>query len=242
MAKTVLISGASRGIGRGIALTLKNEGYDFVITCKESEDLLNEVKEELESAGCHVTTFVGDLSDHKTIIKFFKYLEYLNIKVDILINNVGISYIGLLQDMKTTQWNNIVNTNLTTVFSLAKRVIPMMLKKGSGKIINISSVWGLAGASCEVAYSTTKGGINAFTKALAKELAPSHIQVNAIACGLIDTEMNAFLNEEERQALLDEIPTGRMGTVDEVGQMVLHIIKSPDYLTGQVIALDGGWL
>lgn len=240
--KTILISGASRGIGRGIALALKDRNYHFVITCKEHEELLNEVKEELERCGRTCTTFVGDLSDHKTIIKFFKYLEYLQIRVDILVNNVGISHIGLLQDMKTTQWNNIVSTNLTTVFSLCKRVIPMMLHNGGGKIINISSVWGLVGASCEVAYSTTKGGINAFTKALAKEVAPSNIQVNAIACGLIDTEMNDFLSEEDKETLFEEIPAGRMGTAEEVGEFVTRLIDSPDYLTGQVIALDGGWI
>ncbi len=162
--------------------------------------------------------------------------------MDVLVNNAGISYIGLLQDMTSDDWDRIVRTNLTSVFNCCRLAIPYMVEKKCGKIINISSVWGVAGASCEVAYSATKGGINAFTKALAKELAPSGIQVNAIACGAIDTEMNHFLNQEELIDLIDEIPAGRLGKAEEVADLAYHLGYKGSYLTGQVIGLDGGWI
>ena len=161
--------------------------------------------------------------------------------LDVLINNAGISYIGLLQDMTSGDWDRILRTNLTSVFNCCKLAIPMMLSAGRGKIVNISSVWGNVGASCEVAYSATKGGINAFTKALAKELAPSNIQVNAVACGAIDTEMNQWLEEDDLIALVEEIPTGRLGRAEEVADLVYHLGYKNAYLTGQVIGLDGGW-
>lgn len=144
--------------------------------------------------------------------------------------------------MTIDEWNRIIGVNLTSVFSTCKLSIPHMLAEKSGKIINISSVWGNVGASCEVAYSACKGGMNAFTKGLAKELAPSNIQVNAIACGCIDTQMNACFSEEERTALADEIPTGRFGLPEEVASLALSLANSTDYLTGQIITLDGGWL
>ena len=143
--------------------------------------------------------------------------------------------------MRPEEWNAVLSTNLNSVFHCSKLAVQMMLPKKSGKILSISSVWGCIGASMEVAYSTTKGGINAFTKALAKELAPSNIQVNAIACGIINTEMNSFLSKEEMDAILDEIPAGRMGTADEVAELAYDINKKNDYLTGQIIILDGGW-
>ena len=162
--------------------------------------------------------------------------------IDVLVNNAGISYIGLLTDMSSEDWQNILSTNLTSVFNSCRLTVPGMVHRHSGKIINISSVWGCCGASCEVAYSATKGGINAFTQALAKELAPSNIQVNAIACGAIDTEMNAFLSEEDRQALTDEIPSGRFGRPEEVAELVLDLSENHHYMTGQIIRLDGGWI
>jgi len=162
--------------------------------------------------------------------------------VDVLVNNAGISYIGLLQDMTSEDWDKVIRTNLTSVFNCSKLAIPDMVAQKYGKIINISSVWGNVGASCEVAYSATKGGINAFTKALAKELAPSNIQVNAVACGAIDTEMNQFLEEDELISLVEEIPTGRLGRAEEVADLVYHLGYKNAYLTGQVIGLDGGWI
>ena len=144
--------------------------------------------------------------------------------------------------MEFEEWDNLIASNLSSVFHCCRLAIPGMVRNQSGHIVNISSVWGVCGASCEAAYSASKGGVNALTQALAKELAPSHIQVNAIACGAIDTEMNRFLSAEERDMLLEEIPAGRMGTPEEVADMVWSLTEGPAYLTGQVIRLDGGWI
>ena len=162
--------------------------------------------------------------------------------LDVLVNNAGISYINLLTDMTDEDWNRIIQTNLSSVFYCCRQAIPPMVSKRSGKIINISSMWGTSGASCEVAYSASKSGINGFTKALAKELAPSNVQVNAIACGVIDTSMNDQLTSEERKALEEEIPAGRYGTPKEIAQMVWNIVHAPEYMTGQIIGVDGGFL
>ena len=144
--------------------------------------------------------------------------------------------------MSIEQWDRLLKTNLTAVFLCCRRAIPGMVKKQAGKILNVSSVWGVCGASCEAAYSASKGGVNAMTRALAKELAPSHIQVNAVACGAIDTEMNGFLDAEEKEMLLEEIPAGRMGTPEEAASLLLKLAEAPEYLTGQVIGFDGGWI
>ena len=159
-----------------------------------------------------------------------------------LVNNAGISYIGLLQDMSSEDWDRMLHVNLTSVFNCCKLAIPYMVRQKQGKIVNVSSVWGVVGASCETAYSATKGGINALTKALAKELAPSNIQVNAVACGAIDTEMNQWMEEDELISLVEDIPAGRLGSAEEVADLVYHLGYKNAYLTGQVIGLDGGWI
>ena len=160
---------------------------------------------------------------------------------DVLINNAGISHVGLLSDMSLLEWNQVIQVNLTSLFCCCKHAIPAMVQRKSGVIINISSVWGNVGASCEVAYSASKGGVNAFTKALAKELAPSGISVNAIACGAIDTRMNHCFSQEERMQLAEEIPLGRLGAPQEVARLALSVACAPQYMTGQIITLDGGW-
>ncbi len=242
MKQTVLITGASRGIGRAIAEAFAKNGDQLVITCSKSASDLQELAIRLQALyAIDVLTSVGDISDYRYVTQLFKEVQNRFGGIDILINNAGISYVGLLTDMNIDDWNRIVGTNFTSVFSTSKLAIPYMLHKKAGKIINISSVWGNVGASCEVAYSACKGGINSFTKALAKELAPSNIQVNAIACGCIDTQMNACFSEEERAALAEEIPTGRFGTPEEVAELVLKLTDSSAYLTGQVITFDGGW-
>ena len=162
-------------------------------------------------------------------------------RLDVLVNNAGISYVGLLHEMSPEEWRNVLSTNLDSCFYACKGAIPLMLQRHAGKIINVSSVWGNVGASMEVAYSASKGGVNAFTKALAKELAPSNIQVNAIACGVIDTSMNACFSAEDMEALRAEIPADRIGDPGEVAALALQLAKAPAYLTGQIITLDGGW-
>ena len=162
--------------------------------------------------------------------------------LDVLVNNAGISYIGLLTDMSYEAWRKVIDTNLNACFLTCRCAVPEMVRRHHGKIINISSVWGNVGASMEVAYSASKGGLNAFTRALAKELGPSNIQVNAIACGVIDTDMNRCFDEAEMEALIQEIPADRMGHADEVAELVKMLCMGNEYLTGQIITLDGGWI
>lgn len=239
--KTVLVTGASRGIGKAIAVKFAKKNYNVVINCVRSEDRLLQTKKEIESYQVPCLAFLGDMGDMQQCQALFEKIKKQFGTVDVLVNNAGISYIGLLQDMTSEDWDKVIRTNLTSVFNCSKLAIPDMVAQKYGKIINISSVWGNVGASCEVAYSATKGGINAFTKALAKELAPSNIQVNAVACGAIATEMNQFLEEDELISLVEEIPTGRLGRAEEVADLVYHLGYKNAYLTGQIIGLDGGW-
>lgn len=237
-----LITGASRGIGREISLTFARHGYDCVITCRERIDALTAVRDEITTLGVSCLTFTGDLGCFEDCQRLFSEITDRFDQLDVLVNNAGIAHIGLIQDMTADQWNHLIQTNLSSCFYCSKLAIPMMLKRKSGNILNISSVWGQVGASCEAAYSATKGGINALTKALAKELAPSGIRVNAIACGVIDTEMNHCFSAEDRKALQDEIPMGRFGTAAEVGTLAHSIVNGAPYLTGQIITYDGGWM
>lgn len=240
--KNAIITGASRGIGRATALILAAHGYNLYICCSKSQEELFSLKEEVIALGVKCHCFVGDIGDYSNAKSFVDIVKSNRTHIDVLINNAGISYIGLLQDMTPDEWNKIVSTNLTSIFNMTHLVIPHMLSQKSGKIINISSVWGLCGSSCEVAYSATKGGINAFTKALGKELAPSNIQVNALACGAVDTQMNNCFTKDELNELCESLPTGRMATANEIGKMILSILNAPSYLTGEVIKIDGGWI
>lgn len=242
MTHTVLITGSSRGIGRAVALAFAKRGYNLVLNCVTNFEKLLEVKQEAEDLGARCLAIQADVGSWENCKRMFQEIEAVFGSVDLLINNAGISRIGLLQDMEPSEWDRLISSNLTSVFYCSKLAIPGMVKKQAGKIINISSVWGICGASCEAAYSASKGGVNALTKALAKELAPAGIQVNAIACGAIDTEMNGFLSPEEHETLLEEIPAGRMGTPEEVAALALQLADGSAYLTGQVIQLDGGWI
>lgn len=236
--KTALITGASRGIGRAIARQLASEGIHLILTCLNTITELKAFGAELETSfGISCRTCICDMGDFQSVQNLFESIEHL----DIVVNNAGISHIGLLQDMTPEEWHHLMATNLDSCFYTSKFAIPLMLKNSSGRILNISSVWGNVGASMETAYSASKGAINSFTKALAKELAPSNIQVNAIACGVIDTDMNKCFSEEDMAILREEIPADRLGTAKEVAEMVMQIINSPAYLTGQIITIDGGW-
>lgn len=242
MKQTVFITGSSRGIGKACALEFARNGWNVVINCKNSIETMKRTEQEILSYGGKYLALQGDVGNFHDVCRMFGQIKETFGTVDVLINNAGISKIGLLQDMKPDEWQEILNTNLSAVFYCCKEAIPYMIANGHGKIINISSVWGVVGASCEVAYSATKGGINAFTQALGKELAPSNIQVNAIACGAIDTEMNQFLDEEEKNYLIEEIPACRMGKAEEVGQLAYSLATGHEYMTSQIIRLDGGWI
>lgn len=236
--KTAMITGASRGIGKAIAYELAKNGYDLFLTCKENDALLEDAGRELEDVfGISCKTYCFPICDEKKLAAMFEEIPYL----DVLVNNAGISYVGLLADMAYEEWQNVINTNLSSCFLTCKYAIPQMVRRKKGKIINISSVWGNVGASMEVAYSASKGGVNAFTKALAKELAPSNVQVNAIACGIMDTDMNAHLDSSDIEGIVNEIPACRMGRPKEAAALVAMLCGKNDYLTGQVVTLDGGW-
>ncbi len=237
--KKALITGASRGIGKEIARHLAAKGYDLILTCHKQEDQLTEWAEGLEKTyDCRVTAFCGDIASPSFIEDLFSRLNCL----DLLVNNAGIAHIGLLQDMSYEDWERLMNVNLSSLFLTCRKSIPLFLHNEGGRILNISSVWGSCGASMEVAYSASKGGVNAFTKALAKELAPSGIAVNAIACGFIDTEMNAHLSPEEKEEIISQIPANRAGSPYEVGRLAALLSEAPIYMTGQVITIDGGWM
>ena len=242
--KTVFITGASRGIGRAIAIRFAAAGYQLALCCRQNTQLLEDLQQLIISqyhTDCLI--FTGDTGDYRQLEAMISETIARFHHIDVLVNNAGISYIGLLTDMSPDDWQRIVNPNLTSVFNSCRLAVPGMVHEHSGKIINISSVWGCCGASCEVAYSATKGGINAFTKAMAKELGPSHIRVNAISCGVIDTEMNACFSEDERQALADEIPLMRFGQPEEVAELAVFLAdRRASFLTGKIITLDGGML
>lgn len=236
--KTALITGASRGIGRAAAERFAEAGWNLVLTCDQAIGELNLLAETLEQkhrASC--LALRADMGCEADVDRVFQNLEAL----DVLINNAGISHVGLLSDMSAEEWRRVMAVNLDSCFYASRAAIPLMLKKHSGRIINVSSVWGAQGASMEVAYSASKGGVNAFTRALAKELAPSGIQVNAVACGVIDTAMNGGLTPEDKKALREEIPADRFGTPEEAGRLIFQLTETPDYLTGQIITMDGGW-
>lgn len=237
--KKVLITGASRGIGLAIAKEFAKNGYDLFLTCCHNiEKLEKEAKSMEEQWHIQCKCYCFSIASESGVNTMFEDITDL----DVLVNNAGISHVGLLTDMSFEEWHEIMDVNLNSSFLTCKKAIPLMVRKHQGKIINISSVWGNVGASMEVAYSTTKGGINSFTKALAKELAPSNVQVNAVACGLIDTDMNHCFSQEEIDAVIEEIPADRIGKPEEVAELVLQLCTDNTYLTGQIISIDGGWI
>jgi len=236
--KTALITGASRGIGRACAEAFAKADYHLYLTCSNSLQELEALASGLaDSFGISCIPLQADMGCLTDVERVFSHISQL----DVLVNNAGITHMGLLTHMTPEQWHRVISVNLDACFYTCRHAIPLMLKRHSGRIINISSVWGSVGASMEVAYSASKGGVNSFTKALAKELAPSNIQVNAIACGVIDTAMNACLSPEDAAALKDEIPADRFGTPEEAAALILQTAQAPAYLTGQVITIDGGW-
>jgi 3-oxoacyl-[acyl-carrier protein] reductase len=244
MQKTVFISGASRGIGAAIAHRFAKEGYALVINCSKSKSALFTLKETLEQT-YHVPVFasIGNVGDYNYIANLFSQIKEHFGGIDILINNAGISHIGLLTDTTLEEWNNILNINLSSAFYTSKHAIPYMLSKQAGKIINISSVWGICGSSCEVHYSTAKAGLIGMTKALAKELGPSGIRVNAVAPGVINTDMNKKIGKEDIEVLKDETPLMRIGEPFEIARAVLFLSSDESsFITGDVINASGGFI
>ena len=241
--KVALVTGASRGIGKAIAKELATNGASVIINYSKDDLGANNTLKEIIDNGGYAKIIKRDISDYNNCINLINEVIESFGKIDILINNAAKSEIGLFMDFKKETIEQLMNVNLLAPMYLTQAILPFMTSKGSGNIINISSIWGESGASCEVVYSTTKGGLNLFTKALAKEVASFGIRVNAIAPGVIDTEMNSFLEADEKEELINDIPIGRFGTVDEVANTVLFLCQNnTSYLTGQIIRIDGGFL
>ena len=234
--KTAVITGSSRGIGKAIAEEFAKNGYHVILNASKSADELNDAYEEFLSKGYSCEAVLADVSDYEECKKLF-------IKApDVLVNNAGISHIGLFTDMTPESWKHLIDVNLMSAFNCSHIALKTMIRNHCGNIINISSIWGERGASCEVVYSASKGGINSFTKALAKEVGLSGIRVNAISCGVIDTKMNACFDEEEKAALCDEISLARFGKAGEIAKLAYFLAEDDKsgYINGQIITADGG--
>ena len=238
---TILITGASSGIGRAFALACAASGRYSKILLNGGHDraALEETARRVSAAGDLVCiSDLGDVGD----LNYVGSLRRRFGPVDTLVNNAAVSRVGLLTDTAPEDWDLVMRTNVTALYNTCRTYVPDMVKAGGGRILNVSSVWGECGASCEVAYSASKGAVNAFTRALAKELAPSHIRVNAVAPGIIDTRMNDNLSEDEKAGIRDQIPAGYIASPDEIAQAMLRLLDMPEYFNGEIVRLDGCWI
>lgn len=240
MDKVVIVTGGSRGIGAEIVKTLAYEGYKIILNYNNSETNAKKIQEELLKEEIKIEIFKADVSKRTEAKKLIQFaLEKFN-TIDVLINNAGIAQEKLFIDITDYDWNYMLENNLNSVFYCTQEALQTMIHNKKGCIINISSIWGITGASCEVAYSTAKAAINGFTKSLAKELGPSNIRVNAIAPGIINTEMNNNLTKEELKNIEKEIPLERIGEPKDISRCIKWLIEDT-YTTGQIISVNGGW-
>lgn len=240
MNKIAIVTGASRGIGREIARQLAKNQIKVIANYNHSEKEAYELKEELERENVTIDIVKADISKREEANKLVQFALKKYNKIDILVNNAGISEYKIFTDETDEDWNRVINTNLYSAFVMSQEVIPNMIHHKEGCIINISSIWGIVGASLEVLYSISKAGINGMTKALAKELGPSNIRVNAIAPGIINTSMNKEFSKEELKQIEEEIPLERMGQTKDIAKCVKWLIED-NYTTGQIISINGGW-
>lgn len=243
MAKSAIITGGSRGIGAAIALALAKEGYNIAITYKERSDAAESVVQRAGEYGVNAIAFEGDVKSFgRAHIIASKALKEFG-QIDVLINNAAVASSSLFTDLSFEQWNEIINTNLTGCYNFCHAVLPHMIRRHSGSIINISSMWGQVGASCEVAYSASKAGVIGLTKALAKEVGLSGIRVNAIAPGVIKTEMLDEYTEDDLNALKDETPLDRLGTPQDIADTAVFLAgEKSSFITGQIIGVNGGFV
>ena len=241
MNKVVIITGASRGIGREVAKLLVKDGNNVIAGYNNSENEGISLKEELKIEGYNIDIFKANVSVWEECSELVKFVLNKYGRIDVLINNAGISQIKEFTKLTAEDWNKMINVNLNSVFYMTKEVVENMIHNKCGSIINISSVWGMVGASCETIYAISKAGMDAMTKSLAKELGPSNIRVNSIAPGATDTDMNKNLTQKEIEELNKEIPLGRMGTTTDIAKCVNWLIED-EYTTGQIISINGGWI
>ena len=238
--KVVVVTGASRGIGRGIAEDLAREGYIVVADYNKSEKEAMQLKENLKKENINIEIFKANVSNRLEVRKLIEHTIKKYSRIDCIINDGGIDKIKMFSDITDEDWNNIINNNLNSVFYMCQESLKYMISEKNGTIINISSIWGQIGASCESAYAVSKAGIDALTRSLAKELGPSNIRVNSIAPGFIDTDMNSNFTEKEKNEIIEEIPLQRIGKALDIAKCVEWLIND-QYVTGQVIGINGGW-
>lgn len=241
MEKVAIVTGASRGIGREIAKSLSKDNIKVIANYNKSEEQAFELKKELEAENIYIDIVKADVSKRNEAHKLVKYVLDKYKRIDILINNAGISEYKIFTEESDEDWNRVINTNLYSAFIMSQEVIPNMIHNKNGCIINISSIWGIVGASLEVLYSISKAGLDGMTKALAKELGLSNIRVNSIAPGIIDTDMNKDFTHEEIEELKKEIPLDRVGNKEDISKCIKWLIDD-NYTTGQIISINGGWV
>ena len=239
--KTVLITGGSRGIGKCIAENLARDGYSVVLNYNKSEKQAKQIQKDLEEEGIKIEIYKADISKREEVKKLVKFALNKFKNIDILINNAGIARLQMFNDITDEDWNEMINTNLNSVFYCTQEVLPNMIHNKNGCIINISSIWGLVGASCEVAYSVSKAGIDGMTKSLAKELGLSNIRVNSIAPGVIDTEMNSNLDNAIKEQIINETPLNKIGKPIDIYRCAKWLIED-EFTTGQIISPNGGYI
>ena len=240
MNKTAIVTGGSKGIGAAVVKILAQEGYNVILNYYKSEEVAQKMKDEFTGKGYNVEIFKADVSKREEVKKLIEFTLNKYKNIDVLVNNAGISQTKLFTDITDLDWSNMMATNLDSVFYTTQEAVKKMIHNKKGCIINISSIWGLVGSSCEVHYSVAKAGVDAMTKSLAKELGPSNIRVNSIAPGIIDTDMNKYLSYKEVVEIEDEIPLGKIGKPEDIARCVKWLIED-EYTTGQVISINGGW-
>jgi 3-oxoacyl-[acyl-carrier protein] reductase len=241
--QTVLVTGASRGIGAAIAERFAKVGMNVVIHYLKSHEAANGIARRCLEYGSNVLTVAADVRDRQQIERMFDKLQQNKMIPDILVNNAAIAHYGTLDSVTEQQWDEVIGINLKGTFLMTQTFMSAMIQQKYGRIVNISSVWGVTGASCEVVYSTAKGGINAFSKALAKELAPSNITVNVVAPGAVATGMMTEFTQEEIAFIANEIPAGRLASAEEIAALVYFLaLPESGYINGQIISPNGGWL
>jgi 3-oxoacyl-[acyl-carrier protein] reductase len=238
--KTALITGGTKGIGKAIAAEFLKQGYEVVINYDQDEQTALETQEEFNMLGYCPVLLRADVSDEAEVRGMMRDFFQVYHHLDVLVNNAGISLIKMIQDTTLQDWNRIFSVNMTGAFLCSREVVKNMIGFGSGVIINVASIWGEVGASCEVAYSASKGAVIAFTKALSKELADSNVRVNCVSPGVIQTQMNAHLTDEEMQELIEEIPLKRLGEGEQVAKACVFLAEN-DYITGEVLSVGGGF-